>query len=59
MVNFIEFMFFILFYLFVLIQSICYGYYEIKTNDNKFGGIFTIVFSFFTIILGIFAIISA
>ena len=58
MVNFIEFMVFILFYLYVLIQAICYGYYEIK-NNNKFGGIFTIVFSFLTIILGIFAVISA
>lgn len=58
MVNFIEFMAFILFYLYALIQAIYYGYYEIK-NDNKFGGIFTIVFSFITIILGIYAVISA
>ncbi len=58
MVNFIEFIVFILFYLYVLIQAICYGYYEIK-HDNKFGGIFTIVFSFFTIILGVFAVVSA
>lgn len=59
MVNFIEFMLFIFFYLYVLIQSICYGYYEIKTNNNKFGGVFTIVFSFFTVVLGILAVIYA
>ena len=34
--------------LLILIKNISYGIYEIKSNENKFGGIFVIVFAVFS-----------
>lgn len=55
MISFLEFIVFILFCLYVIKKSFSYGIYEYK-NENKFGGIFVIVFSLFSIILSIVAL---
>lgn len=55
MISFLEFVVFILFCLYVLKEALSYGIYEFK-NENKFGGVFVIVFSVFSIILSIVAI---
>ena len=58
MISFLEFIIFILFCLYVFKESLSYGIYEYK-NDNKFGGVFVIVFSLFSIILSIVALCIA
>lgn len=55
MISFLEFAVFILFCLYVFKESMSYGIYEFK-NENKFGGVFVIVFSLFSIILSIVAV---
>lgn len=55
MINFLEFVVFILFCLYVLKDAISYGIYEYK-NENKFGGVSVIVFSLFSIILSVVAL---
>lgn len=55
MISVLEFIVFILFCLFVLKESVSYGVYEYK-NENRFGGIFVIMFSLFSVILSIVAV---
>ena len=55
MISFLEFIIFILFCLYVFKEAIRYGIYEFK-NENKFGGVFVIVFSLLSIILSIVAL---
>lgn len=55
MISYLEFVLFLFFCLYVLKESISYGIYEYK-NKNKFGGVFVIVFSLFSIILSIVSI---
>ncbi len=55
MINFLEFVVFILFCLYVLKDAISYGIYEYK-NENKFGGVSVIVFSLFSVILSVVAL---
>ena len=55
MISIFDFNVFIVFCLYVLRESISYGIYEYK-NENKFGGVFVIAFSLFSIILSIIAI---
>lgn len=51
MINyFFNFLFFI-FSIFVLLKSVFYALYEIKSQDNKSGGIAVIVFSVIVIVL--------
>lgn len=52
MINYLEFILFLLFCLYVLKEAVSYGIYEYK-NENKFGGVFVIAFSVFSIILSI------
>ena len=47
---FFNFLFFI-FSIFVLLKSVFYALYEIKSQDNKSGGIAVIVFSVIVIVL--------
>ena len=47
---FFNFLFFI-FSIFVLLKSVFYALYEIKSQDNKSGGIAVIVFSDIVIVL--------
>ena len=55
MINFLEFVVFILFCLYVLKDALSYGIYEYK-NENKFGGVSVIVFSLFSVILSVVAL---
>ena len=55
MISFLEFLVFILFCLYVFKESISYGIYEYK-NENQFGGIFVMVLSLFSVILSIVAL---
>ena len=51
MINyFFNFLFFI-FSIFVLLKSVFYALYEIKSQDNKSGGISVIVFSVIVLVL--------
>ncbi len=36
--------------IFIFFRSIAYGIYEIKSEDNKLGGIFFIIFAFFAVL---------
>lgn len=47
------FLFIILLSIWVCIKTISYGLFEIKENNNKFGGITVIVFSIIALILPI------
>ena len=47
---FFNFLFFIL-SIFVLLKSVFYALYEIKSQDNKSGGVAVIVFSVIVIVL--------
>ena len=38
----------------IFLYMLSFAFFEIKQNNNKFGGIFTIVFSLLSIILSIF-----
>ena len=58
MINFLEFLIFILFCLYVLKDAISYGIYEYK-NKNRFGGVFVIIFSLLSIVLSIIAVCIA
>ena len=55
MINFLEFVVFILFCLYVLKDGISYGMYGYK-NENKFGGVCVIVFSLFSGMLSVVAL---
>ena len=44
MLNFIQYVLFIIFSIYVFIKTLAYALYEIKTENNKFGGITIIVF---------------
>ena len=46
MLYFIQYLLIILFTVYVFIKSLSYGLYEIKSQNNKYGGISVIVFSF-------------
>lgn len=43
---------FLLFTIYVLIESISYAIFEIKQQNNKFGGSCVIAFSIFCVVLG-------
>ncbi len=58
MINFLEFIVFIVFCLYVFKTAISYGIYEFK-NQNKFGGVTVILFSIFSIILSVVALCMA
>lgn len=46
MLYFIQYLLIILFTVYVFTKSLAYGLYEIKSQNNKYGGISVIVFSF-------------
>ena len=48
--NFIYHFTFIIFTFFVLLKTIFYGFYEIKTQNNKVGGVSVILFSVLVIV---------
>lgn len=54
----LQFILFIIVIIFVFIKVFAYGLYEIKQENNKFGGIAVIVFSFIVSILSIVSLFS-
>lgn len=50
MLNLFYHILFLFFTIYVLIQSISYALYEIKQEENSFGGKFMIVFTIFSVI---------
>ena len=52
MINIFYHFLFLIFSIFVLLKSVFYALYEIKTQDNKSGGVAVIVF---TVIVLVFA----
>ncbi len=56
MLNFMYHSLFLLFTIYVLIESISYGIFEIKKEENKFGGSCVIAFSIFCVVLGNFIV---
>lgn len=50
MLNLFYHILFLLFTIYVLIQSISYALYEIKQENNSFGGKLVIVFTIFSVI---------
>lgn len=51
MISLLESIVFTCFTIYVLLKAIGYGIYEIKNENNRYGGIFVITFSCFCIIL--------
>ena len=59
MVNNLEFIAYILFFVYILISNIYYAIYEIKEKNNKFGGISVITFTIISVCLGVFSVFLA
>lgn len=54
----LQFILFIIINIFIFIKVLAYGLYEIKQENNKFGGITVIIFSLFVAILSVFSLFS-
>ena len=54
----LQFVLFVIVNIFIFIKVLAYGLYEIKQENNKFGGITVIVFSLLVAILSIFSLFS-
>ena len=54
----LQFILFIIINIFIFIKVLAYGLYEIKQENNKFGGITVIIFSLLVAILCIFSLFS-
>ncbi len=54
----LQFILFIIVIIFIFLKVIAYGLYEIKQENNKFGGITVIVFSLAVSILSIVSLFS-
>ena len=54
----LQFILFVIVTIFIFLKVVAYGLYEIKQENNKFGGITVIVFSLFVSILSIVSLFS-
>ena len=54
----LQFILFVVVNIFIFIKVLAYGLYEIKQENNKFGGITVSVFSLLVAILSIFSLFS-
>ena len=54
----LQFILFVVVNIFIFIKVLAYGLYEIKQENNKFGGITVIVFSLLVAVLSIFSLFS-
>ncbi len=54
----LQFILFIIVIVFIFLKVVAYGLYEIKQENNKFGGITVIVFSLAVSILSIVSLFS-
>lgn len=51
MINYFFYFLFFIFSIFVLLKSVFYALYEIKTQDNKSGGVAIIVFTVIVLVI--------
>lgn len=56
MLNIVYHVLFLLFSIYILIESIIYSIYEIKNEKNIFGGVSVVAFSVFCVIFGNIAV---
>ena len=54
----LQFVLFVIVIIFIFIKVLAYGLYEIKQENNKFGGITVIVFSLLVAVLSVFSLFS-
>ena len=54
----LQFVLFIIVNIFIFIKVLAYGLYEIRQENNKFGGITVIIFSLLVAVLSIFSLFS-
>lgn len=54
----LQFVLFVIVNIFIFIKVLAYGLYEIKQENNKFGGITVIVFSLLVAVLSVFSLFS-
>lgn len=54
----LQFILFVIVIIYIFFKTFAYGLYEIKQENNKFGGVTVIVFSFIVSILSIFSLFS-
>ena len=54
----LQFILFVVVIIFIFLKVVAYGLYEIKQENNKFGGITVIVFSLVVSILSIVSLFS-
>ncbi len=54
----LQFVLFVVVNIFIFIKVLAYGLYEIKQENNKFGGITVIVFSLLVAVLSVFSLFS-
>ena len=54
----LQFVLFVIVNIFIFIRVLAYGLYEIKQENNKFGGITVIVFSLLVAVLSVFSLFS-
>ena len=54
----LQFILFVVVNIFIFIKVLAYGLYEIKQENNKFGGITVIIFSLLVAVLSIFSLFS-
>lgn len=54
----LQFVLFVIVNIFIFIKVLAYGLYEIKQENNKFGGITVIIFSLLVAVLSIFSLFS-
>ena len=50
MLSFFYHVLFLIFTIYILIQSVSYGLYEINEQKNKFGGRIVIIFTIFSVV---------
>ena len=54
----LQFVLFVVVNIFIFIKVLAYGLYEIRQENNKFGGITVIVFSLLVAVLSVFSLFS-
>lgn len=54
----LQFVLFVIVNIFIFIKVLAYGLYEIRQENNKFGGITVIVFSLLVAVLSVFSLFS-
>lgn len=58
MISYLHYIIFIIFIAYAFLKSISYAIYEIKQEENKFGGIVIITFSIFCVLTGMYTLFN-